>query len=53
MDEKRKIRSFTDLVAWKEAHALVLEIYEMTNQKRRRFSAKYWILNTKYLIPNT
>ena len=26
-----KIRSFTDLVAWKEAHKLVLIIYKITN----------------------
>lgn len=30
MDENKKIKSFTDLVAWKEAHKLVLEIYSVT-----------------------
>lgn len=29
--ENIKIKSFTDLVAWKEAHKLVLMIYEATN----------------------
>lgn len=28
--QKRKIKSFTDLDAWKEAHKLVLEIYKIT-----------------------
>jgi len=28
--EKQKIKSFTDLTAWKEAHILVLMIYEIT-----------------------
>ena len=26
-----KIKSFTDLIAWKEGHKLVLNIYEITN----------------------
>ena len=30
MDEKRKIQTFTDLNAWKEAHALVIMIYKVT-----------------------
>ena len=30
--EKQKIKSFTDLVAWQEAHALVLEIYKATKE---------------------
>lgn len=30
MEEKQKIKSFTDLDAWKEAHKLVLMIYEVT-----------------------
>lgn len=30
MDEIKKIKSFTDLQAWKEAHALVLLIYKIT-----------------------
>lgn len=29
--ETKKIKSFTDLNAWKEAHALVLSIYEITS----------------------
>lgn len=29
-EEKKKIRSFTDLDAWKESHYLVLEIYKIT-----------------------
>ena len=28
--EKNKIKSFTDLIAWKEAHKLALFIYEVT-----------------------
>ena len=32
MDEKQKIKSFTDLVAWKEGHALVLMIYAATKE---------------------
>jgi len=28
--EKGKIKSFTDLIAWQEAHKLVLKIYEIT-----------------------
>lgn len=28
--EARKIKSFTDLVAWQEGHRLVLEIYQVT-----------------------
>jgi four helix bundle protein len=31
-DESRKIRSFTDLDAWKEGHKLVLIIYDITKQ---------------------
>lgn len=30
-DNKTKIKSFTDLIAWKEAHKLVLQIYQETN----------------------
>ena len=30
MIERQKIKSFTDLIAWKEAHSLVLEIYNIT-----------------------
>jgi len=30
MEEKQKIRAFTDLDAWKEAHQLVLMIYQET-----------------------
>lgn len=30
--EKQKIRSFTDLNAWKEGHKVVLEIYEITQK---------------------
>ena len=35
-----KIRSFTDLVAWKEAHQLVLTIYKITKSfpKEEKFS---------------
>ncbi|OPZ23336.1 MAG: hypothetical protein BWZ03_00550 [bacterium ADurb.BinA186] len=29
--EKAKIKSFTDLNAWKEAHNLVLRVYKVTN----------------------
>lgn len=29
--ENRKIQSFTDLVAWKEAHQLALAIYKLTS----------------------
>ncbi len=28
--ENEKIRSFTDLITWKEGHKLVLEIYKLT-----------------------
>jgi len=28
--ENKKIRSFTDLIAWKEGHKLALEIYSLT-----------------------
>lgn len=28
--ESRKIKSFTDLIVWQEAHKLVLEIYKIT-----------------------
>ena len=30
--ESRKIKSFTDLNAWKEGHKLVLEIYQITKR---------------------
>jgi len=30
--ESRKIKSFTDLNAWKEGHKLVLEIYKITSE---------------------
>jgi len=30
--EKKKIKSFTDLVAWQEGHKLVLMIYESTKK---------------------
>jgi len=30
MEEKKKIKSFTDLKAWQEAHRLVLLIYKIT-----------------------
>ncbi|MEA1937250.1 MAG: four helix bundle protein [Patescibacteria group bacterium] len=30
--DKQKIKSFTDLEAWKESHKLVLMIYEVTNE---------------------
>ena len=32
MDEKPKIKSFTDLRAWQEGHQLVLEIYKITKK---------------------
>jgi four helix bundle protein len=32
MEKGEKIRSFTDLIAWKEAHKLVLMVYEVTKQ---------------------
>jgi len=31
METKIKIKSFTDLNAWKEAHKLVLMIYKLTD----------------------
>jgi len=30
MQEKEKIKSFTDLIAWKEGHNLVLMVYKFT-----------------------
>jgi four helix bundle protein len=30
--ESRKIKSFTDLIAWQEGHKLVLEIYKITDK---------------------
>lgn len=33
---ERKIKSFTDLIAWKEAHRLVLEIYKVTDSFPRK-----------------
>jgi len=30
MEENKKIKSFTDLNAWREGHGLVLEIYKVT-----------------------
>jgi four helix bundle protein len=30
--ETNKVKSFTDLIAWKEAHRLVLLIYKITNK---------------------
>ena len=37
--DKLKIKSFTDLRAWKEAHLLVLDIYKITNKfpEKERF----------------
>jgi four helix bundle protein len=32
MQEPQKIRSFTDLLAWKEAHKLALTIYQITDK---------------------
>lgn len=32
MENQKKIRSFTDLDAWKEGHVLVLMIYKITKQ---------------------
>lgn len=32
MEDKKKIKSFTDLYAWKEGHKLVLMIYEITEK---------------------
>lgn len=32
MDEKPKIKSFTDLRAWQEGHQLVLSVYKMTKK---------------------
>lgn len=32
MIEKSKIRSFTDLIAWKESHRLALMIYKVTDK---------------------
>ena len=29
---KNKIKSFTDLIAWKEGHSLVIEIYDITKK---------------------
>ena len=32
MENSQKIRSFTDLIAWKEAHKLVIFVYKITKQ---------------------
>ena len=32
MTEKLKIRSFTDLIAWKEAHKLAIQVYKITEK---------------------
>jgi len=32
MEEKAKIKSFTDLIAWKEGHKLVLMVYKITKE---------------------
>jgi len=32
MDEAKKIKSFTDLIAWSKGHELVLEVYEITKK---------------------
>src|SRR3989344_8747584 len=32
MQEKNKIREFTDLLAWQEAHKLVLQVYKLTTK---------------------
>lgn len=32
MDGKNKIKSFTDLIAWQEAHKLVLMVYKITEK---------------------
>lgn len=32
MNGRQKITSFTDLIAWKEAHSSVLEIYRITKE---------------------
>lgn len=32
MENNKKITSFTDLIAWKEGHILVLEIYKITDK---------------------
>lgn len=39
MYENKKIKSFTDLIAWKEGHSLVLSIYKLTSNfpKEERF----------------
>jgi len=34
--KKKKIQSFTDLVAWKEGHQLVLMIYQITSKFPKR-----------------
>jgi four helix bundle protein len=40
MESRSKIKSFTDLVAWKEGHKLVLQIYKLTDTfpKKELFS---------------
>ncbi len=30
-EERQKIKSFTDLIAWQEAHKLILEVYRATD----------------------
>ncbi len=32
MPEKEKIRNFTDLIAWKEAHQLCLDVYRISSE---------------------
>lgn len=32
MEEKAKIHSFTDLIAWRKAHNLVLMVYKLTDE---------------------
>jgi len=34
--KKNKIKSFTDLDAWKEGHKLVLDIYKITKKNKAR-----------------
>lgn len=36
MNQNGKIHSFTDLIAWKEGHALVLRIYKITSDFPQR-----------------
>jgi len=49
----RKIKHFTDLIVWQEAHALVLKVYKLIDDfpERERFALEQQLIRAAVSVP--